>query len=260
MHVLCSKKWTNMGLNCFLRKNSYNKQDPLFQVVKSITGFSPVDLSLYSRVFTHTSIKKTGADGQKINYERLEFLGDAVLNTIVSAHLFQSLPQNNEGSLTLMRAKIVRRNFLNKVGEQLALIDHLSSSKEIKNYSPNIHGNLFEALVGAIYIDLGFERCSKFVYDKMIRSFVDLKKLEFAVLSYKSLLVDWFQKKRMKYKFDVTLDNGAESANHYRAKLLIDGKAVAIARAKNKKKAMEKVAKRAYFKFQDGTKSIQNKH
>ena len=249
-----------MGLKRFLRTSSTNKQDPLFQLVKNITGFSPVDLSLYMRVFTHTSEGKTDANGQKINYERLEFLGDAVLNTIVSAHLFKSLPQNNEGSLTLMRAKIVRRSFLNKVGERLALIDHLSCSKQIENYSPNIHGNLFEALVGAIYVDLGFERCSQFVYDKMIRSFVDLGKLEFAVLSYKSLLVDWFQKKRMEYNFEVTLDNGAESANHYKAKLLIDGKGVAIARAKNKKKAMEKVAKRAYFKFQDGIKSIQNKH
>ena len=72
-----------MGLNWFLRKNSYNKQDPLFQVVKNITGFSPVDLSLYMRVFTHTSIGKTGTDGQKINYERLEFLGDAVLLSLI---------------------------------------------------------------------------------------------------------------------------------------------------------------------------------
>ena len=85
-----------MGLKRFLRKNSSNKQDPLFQLVKNITGFSPVDLSLYKRVFTHTSMEKTNADGQKINYERLEFLGDAVLNTIVAAHLFELLPQNNE--------------------------------------------------------------------------------------------------------------------------------------------------------------------
>jgi ribonuclease-3 len=94
----------------------------------------------------------------------------------------------------------------------------------------------------------------------MIHPLVDLEKLEFMVLSYKSLVVDWFQKKRMEYTFDVALDNGAEHANHYRAKLLIDGEIVAKARAKNKKRAMEKVAKRAYFKFQDGIKSIQDKH
>jgi len=249
-----------MGLKRFLRKNSSHKQDPLFQLVKSITGFSPVDLSLYNRVFTHTSMKKTNADGEKINYERLEFLGDAVLNTIVAAHLFESLPQNNEGSLTLMRSKIVRRDFLNQVGEQLKLIDHLSSNVPAKNYSQHVHGNLFEALVGAIYIDLGFERCSSFVFDKMILPFVDLEKLEYMVLSYKSLLVDWFQKKRIKYAFEVELDEGAEPTKHYKATLLIDGKAAAKARAKNKKRAMEKVAKRAFFKFQDNIKSIRDKH
>ena len=249
-----------MGLKRFLRKNSSHKQDPLFQLVKSITGFSPVDLSLYNRVFTHTSMKKTNADGEKINYERLEFLGDAVLNAIVAAHLFESLPLNNEGSLTLTRSKIVRRDFLNKVGKQLRLIDHLSSNVPVKNYSQHVHGNLFEALVGAIYIDLGFERCSSFVSDKMILPFVDLEKLEYMVLSYKSLLVDWFQKKRIKYAFEVELDEGAEPTKHYKATLLIDGKAAAKARAKNKKRAMEKVAKRAFFKFQDNIKSIRDKH
>ena len=80
------------------------------------------------------------------------------------------------------------------------------------------------------------------------------------VLSYKSLLVDWFQKKRIKYAFDVELDDGAEQTNYYKATLLIDGKATAKARAKNKKRAMEKVAKRAYFKFQNNIKSIHDKH
>jgi ribonuclease-3 len=249
-----------MGLPRFLRKNSSSKQDPLFQLVKNIIAFSPVDLSLYKCVFTHTSMEKTDEDGQKINYERLEFLGDAVLNTIVAAHLFKSLPRNNEGSLTLMRSKIVRRDFLNMVGEQLGLIDHLSSNVPTKNYSQHVHGNLFEALVGAVYIDLGFERCSSFVFDKMIYPFVNLEKLEYMVLSYKSLLVDWFQKKRIKYAFDVELDDGAEQTNYYKATLLIDGKATAKARAKNKKRAMEKVAKRAYFKFQNNIKSIHDKH
>jgi ribonuclease-3 len=249
-----------MGLQRFLRKNSSSKQDPLFQLIKKIIGFSPFDLSLYTCVFTHTSMEKTDEDGQKINYERLEFLGDAVLNTIVAAHLFKSLPRNNEGSLTLMRSKIVRRDFLNMVGEQLRLIDHLSSNVPTKNYSQHVHGNLFEALVGAIYIDLGFECCSSFVFDKMIHPFVNLEKLEYMVLSYKSLLVDWFQKKQIKYAFEVELDDGAEHANYYKATLLINGKATAKARAKNKKRATEKVAKRAYFKFQDNIKSIQDKH
>ena len=94
----------------------------------------------------------------------------------------------------------------------------------------------------------------------MILHFVDLEKLEFMVLSYKSLLVDWFQKKHTKYAFDVTLDNGAEFANHYKARLIINGRTVSKARAKSKKRAVEKVSKRAYYKFQGGIKSIQDKH
>ena len=249
-----------MGLMQFLRVNSTNKQDPLFQHVKKITGFSAIDLSLYKRVFTHSSMEMTDSKGKKINYERLEFLGDSVLNTIVAAHLFESLPGKNEGSLSLMRSKIVRRDFLNKIGVQLGLVDYLSSNVPAKNYSQNVHGNLFEALVGAVYIDLGFERCSEFVFNKMMLPFVDLEKLEFMVLSYKSLLVDWFQKKNKQYSFDVTLDNGAEHVNYYVARLIINGKIVAKARAKSKKRAIEKVSKRAYYKFQGGIKSIQDKH
>ena len=249
-----------MGFRRFFRTSSSKKHDPLFSIVKSITGIYPKNLSLYTRVFTHTSMEETDAEGKKINYERLEFLGDAVLNTIVAAHLFKELPQNNEGSLTLMRSKIVRRDFLNQIGERLGLIDHLSSNVPQKNYGPDIHGNLFEALVGAVYLDCGFDTCATFVHTCMISPHVDLIKLHNKVLSYKSLLVDWFQKNRLNYKYEVVGDNGAEKITHYKAKLWLDKKVVATARATNKKKAIEKVSKRAYFQFQHQIKFIQNKH
>jgi ribonuclease-3 len=249
-----------MRLQRFLRKRNANKQDPLFIVVKNITGFSPKDLSLYRRVFTHTSMEEKDASGKKINYERLEFLGDAVLNTIVATHLFKELPQNSEGSLTLMRSKIVRRDFLNQIGEQLGLINHLLSNVSPKNYGPDVHGNLFEALVGAVYLDAGFANCSEFVHACMIHPFVDLTSLQNKVLSYKSLLVDWFQKNKMQYRYEVKEDNGAEEVNYYKARLWINNVVVASARATNKKKAVETVSKRAFFQFQHQIKSIKDKH
>ena len=258
--AFCLLKWIDMKLQRFLRSGRSNKQEPLFTVVKGITGISPKDLSLYTRVFTHTSMEETDAAGKKINYERLEFLGDSVLNTIVAAHLFKELPQNSEGSLTLMRSKIVRRDFLNQIGERLGLIHHLASNVPQKNYGPDVHGNLFEALVGAVYLDCGFDACSAFVHECMITPHVDLVKLHNKVLSYKSLLVDWFQKNRLRYKYDVESDNGAEKTTYYKAKLWLDNKVIATARATNKKKAIEKVSKRAYFQFQHQIKSIQNKH
>lgn len=249
-----------MKLQRFLRSGRSNKQEPLFIAVKNITGFSPKDLSLYRRVFTHTSMEETDASGKKINYERLEFLGDAVLNTIVATYLFEKLPKKNEGSLTLMRSKIVRRDFLNQIGEGLGLIQHLASNVPQKNYGADVHGNLFEALVGAVYLDAGFANCSEFVHACMIHPFVDLASLQNKVLSYKSLLVDWFQKNKMQYCYEVKEDNGAEEVNYYKAKLWINNVVVASARATNKKKAVETVSKRAFFQFQHQIKSIRNKH
>ena len=249
-----------MKLRRLLPSGRSSKHDPLFKVVHSITGLPPKNLALYKRVFTHTSMEKVDASGKKVNYERLEFLGDAVLNTIVAEYLFNELPDNNEGALTLMRSKIVRRSFLNEVGAGLGLIDHLSSNVPEEKYGSDVHGNLFEALVGAVYIDVGFKLCSSFIHRCMIVPSVDLEKLQDKVLSHKSLLVDWFQKKHLDYRFDVAEDNGAEKVNYYKATLWVDGGVVATARATNKKKAVEKVSKIGYFHFQNQIRSIRNKH
>lgn len=249
-----------MRLRRFLQSKKAKKKEPLFNVVKKITGVSPRDLSLYARVFTHSSMEKTDDAGKKINYERLEFLGDSVINTIVAAHLFHEMPQNNEGSLTLMRAKIVRREFLNKIGVHLKLATHLSSNVPRENYGPNVHGNLFEAIVGAVYLDAGFDACSTFVYATMITPHVDLKGLQNQVLSYKSLLVDWFQKNKLDYTFEVFREERNDEKNYYVAKLWVDGRIVASAGETNKKKAAEKVAKRGYYHYQHRIKSIRNKH
>lgn len=183
-----------------------------------------------------------------------------MLNTIIADYLFQELPHNSEGSLTLMRSKIVRRDFLNQIGEHLGLIQHLSSNVPPKKYGPDVHGNLFEALIGAIYLDHGFGACADFVHSCMIVPFVDLIALHNKVLSYKSLLVDWFQKNHSDYTFEVVEDNGAEKPPFYKARLWLDNKVIASARATNKKKAIENVAKRAYFQYQHKIKSIQSKH
>lgn len=249
-----------MKLQRFLRSGRSNKQEPLFAVVKGITGVSPKDLSLYTRAFTHTSMEETDADGKRINYERLEFLGDAVLNTIVAAYLFRELPQNNEGSLTLMRSKIVRRDFLNQIGKELGLIRHLASNVPQKKYGPDVHGNLLEALIGAVYLDRGFDACAAFVFSCVISPHVDLNRLQNQVLSYKSLVVEWFQKKQLDFRYEVINDSGAEKVSYYKAKLWLENKVIASARATNKKKAVEKVSKRAYFQFQHQIKSIQSKH
>lgn len=235
-----------MGLISLLRKTK--PQRSFKQTISEIIGYTPKKIYLFERVFTHRSLEKVGDDGRKINYERLEFLGDAVLGTIIGNYLFTKMPDADEGTLTQMRSKIVRREFLNHVGKSLNLYDLLQSRTEKNHYGDDVHGNIFEALVGAVFVDGGFLKCRSFVETKIIEPYIDLDDLKGRVVSYKGTMVNWFQKQKMSYKYEVFEDSGANKLM-FKAKLFVDKTLVASARASNKKKAAEKVSKRAYFKF-----------
>lgn len=238
-----------MGLISLLGKS--NPRNSFKQIITDIIGYSPKNLFLFECVFTHRSLEKVSEDGRKINYERLEFLGDAVLGTIIGNYLFSQMPDADEGTLTQMRSKIVRREFLNHVGKSLDLYPLLQSKVDKDRYGDDIHGNIFEALVGAVFIDVGFLKCQSFVETKVIKPYVDLATFEERVISYKSVLVNWFQQKKTTYRYDVFEDSGANKSIMFKAKLFVDDELVASARESNKKKAVEKVSKRAYFKFAD---------
>ena len=237
-----------MGLISLLRKSK--PQRSFKQTISEIIGYTPKKIYLFKRVFTHRSLEKVDDDGRKINYERLEFLGDAVLGTIIGNYLFTKMPNADEGTLTQMRSKIVRREFLNHVGKSLNLYPLLQSRTEKNQYNDNVHGNIFEALVGAVFVDGGFLKCRSFVSTKVIHPYVDLDDLKSRVISFKGTLVNWFQKQKMSYKYDVFEDSGTNKLM-FKAKLFVGNALVASARESNKKRAAEKVSKRAYFKFAD---------
>ena len=235
-----------MGLISLLRKTK--PQRSFKQTISEIIGYTPKKIYLFERVFTHRSLEKVGDDGRKINYERLEFLGDAVLGTIIGNYLFTKMPEADEGTVTQMRSKMVRREFLNRVGKSLNLYPLLQSRTEKNHYGDDVHGNIFEALVGAVFVDGGFLKCRSFVETKIIEPYIDLDDLMGRVVSYKGTMVNWFQKQKMTYEYEVFEDSGANKLM-FKAKLFVDKTLVASARASNKKKAAEKVSKRAYFKF-----------
>ena len=238
-----------MGLISLLGKSKPNHS--FKQAIANIVGYSPKNIVLFERVFTHRSLEKVGEDGRKINYERLEFLGDAVLGTIIGNYLFTQMPDADEGDLTQMRSKIVRREFLNHIGKSLRLYPLLQSKVDKDRYGDDVHGNIFEALVGAVFVDVGFSKCQSFVERKVIEPYVDLTAFEDKVISYKGVLVNWFQQQKMTYRFDVFEDSGANKSLVFKAKLFVNDGLVASARGSNKKKAAEKVSKRAYFRFAD---------
>ena len=150
-----------------------------------------------------------------------------------------------------MRSKVVSRKHLNELGRDLGLIKFVESNVPKDHFGQNIHGNLFEALVGAIYLDRGYKYCEKFIYQRVVAPYVDIEQLEGKVISYKSLLIEWCQKQKHKFNYEVYEDTGKDELKHFAVKLWIDGKVVAKARATSKKKAEEKASKRAYYAFQN---------
>lgn len=228
-----------------------DKGREFFLEVKKLIGFKPLDISIYKMAFTHRSLNLKNSLGVAINYERLEFLGDAMLDAVISKHLYDEVPQGDEGYLTKMRSKIVSREHLNELGKELNLIKLLKSRIPKANFGNNVHGNLFEALVGAIFLDRGYDDCKSFIDQNVIIPHVDIETLESKVISYKSLFIEWCQKEKKIFNYDVYEDTGNEDIRHFSVKLFIDDKVIAKARATSKKKAEEKVSKRAFFVFQN---------
>ena len=236
--------------------NSHPKKDgDFFLGITRILGFKPKKLSIYKKAFLHRSVNKKDANGNPMNYERLEFLGDAMLGTIISKHLYNEVPEGDEGYLTKMRSKVVSRKHLNELGKDLGLLRFVESRIPKSHFGENIHGNVFEALVGAIYLDRGYNYCEKFINQRVIEPYVDIEQLEGKVISYKSLLIEWCQKQKKTFNYSVYEDTGNDELKHFAVKLTIGDRIMAKARATSKKKAEEKASKRAYFALQ---KRIEN--
>ncbi|MFD2892098.1 ribonuclease III [Flavobacterium chuncheonense] len=239
----------------FLQKISRNSRTPedgiFFDKISKILGFKPNDLHFYKKAFTHRSTNKVDENGNPFNYERLEFLGDAMLGSVIAAHLYNEVPTGDEGYLTKMRSKIVSREHLNELGRDLNLIQFIESKVNPQHFGENVHGNIFEAFIGAIYLDKGFVFCEKFIQNKVIEPYVDIPRLEGKVISYKSLIIEWCQKEKKQFAFEVFDDTGKEEQKFFAVRLIIDKKTIGKGRETSKKKAEEKAAKRAYFALQD---------
>ena len=228
-----------------------NADGNFFLHLKSILGFKPKNKKLYLKAFTHRSMNIKNKEGNAINYERLEFVGDAMLSAVIAAYLFEEVPHGDEGYLTKMRSKVVSREHLNELGKELNLIDLVESKIPKSNFGNNIHGNLYEALVGAIFLDRGYKYCERFISKTVIKPHIDIETLEGKVISYKSLLIEWCQKEKKTFDYNVYEDTGNDDLKHFSVKLSIDDKVIAKARATSKKKAEEKASKRAFFAFQN---------
>jgi ribonuclease-3 len=166
-----------------------------------ILGFLPGKVGLYELAFIHKSASLTDSEGNPVNYERLEYLGDAVLGVIIAEFLYRRFPDRNEGFLTKMRSKIVNGEHLSLLTQQLGLNQLIDNRLQNEQANRHILGDTFEALIGAIYLDKGYQRTRRFVLKRVIGRFVDLAELEKNETNFKSQLIEWAQKNRKEITF-----------------------------------------------------------
>ncbi|MBS1571688.1 MAG: ribonuclease III [Bacteroidetes bacterium] len=229
------------------RKIDISEKDAQFhKEISSLLGSEIVDINFYKLAFSLKNQSKK-VDDRYNNYERLEFLGDSVLGTIISCYTFHNYPSANEGFLTQLKSKIVNRKNLNKIGNELGL------KKLIRNINPqttalseNLSGNLFEAFIGAIYLDLGYDKCKEIVLQKLLTPAI-INGLEKKIISYKSILLEWGQKNKKTIEYATTEEQQNHKSFVFRSEVIINNKSVSNATDSSKKKAEEKAAQRAFY-------------
>ncbi len=179
----------------------FSRNKDLVNKLTPILGFAPARIRLYEMAFIHKSASVVMPDGELINNERLEYLGDAILTAIVADYLFRRFPNKDEGFLTKMRSKMVKRKHLNLLAYRMGIHKLMITHTNPVNVSRHLYGNAFEALIGAIYLDKGYKQTGRFIR-RIIDRYVDLDKLRKSESDYKSKLIEWAQKNKQELVFD----------------------------------------------------------
>ena len=212
----------------------------LKSTIRGIIGKSPSNLELFKLSLRHSS---TSEDSN----ERLEFLGDAILGSIVAEYLFKKFPNKDEGFLTEIRSRIVKRESLNTLAIKIGLSNLVlhSNSKLVKGKSTSIYGNALEAFIGAVYLDKGYKYCSKFIINYLVKPHIDLKDLIENTTNFKSVIIEWAQKKGDKIIFEIIDEVGNQHSKTFTCQIAINEEVLAVATGFSKKKAEQAAAQNA---------------
>lgn len=217
------------------------------KTLKNLLGFVPGNLSLYRLAFRHKSVAQAVKKGVKNSNERLEFLGDAVLGSVVAEVLFKMYPYQDEGFLTELRSKIVSRNNLNQLARKLGLEGLIQYDSRMLNSSRqgSLLGDAFEALVGAVYLDKGYDFTKSFLINRIIKAHIDIHTLEQTETNFKSKLIEWCQRHGKDVLFELALNQDGESNKLFTIQVNIDGEIMGLGKEFSKKNAEKLAAEKA---------------
>ena len=234
-----------------LIKLLFVKDKELYVFIHRITGYYPRDIRPYQLAMVHRSKPVKMRDGRWANNERLEYLGDAVLDTVVADFLYSTFPGKHEGFLTSTRAKIVQRESLNRIGNSLHLDSHVHALMHTSSHNSYICGNALEALVGAVYLDPGYQRCRKFIINRLIKKHFDLNDLVKTEQNFKSRLIEWTQKYRITIEYElVDSYTDADKNPVFRTAVILGGIYASDAVGYSKKESHQSASKKALDRLQ----------
>ena len=202
----------------------FSTDKPFLRRLHQILGFYPHKVSVYREALMHRSVNYYNPNEKKKDNERLEYLGDAVIETVVSDILYHHFPKKKEGFLTATRSKIVQRSSLNRIAKEIGLVELIQSTHINHTHNSFIPGNAFEAFIGAIYLDRGYAYCYRFFEERLIGRHIDIDKVAKEDDNFKSKLIEWSQKTQYKIDFELIGENivGTNSPT-FRSRVCIEG-------------------------------------
>ena len=235
-------------LKCNKLRYYLSSDKKLYQSIKNIFGYYyPGNIHLYKLALRHKSATAKKVNGVRLNNERLEYLGDAILSAVIADYLFKSFPYENEGFLTEMRSKIVSRVSLNKLSLKLGLQHLIRSGSDPSSKAKSAGGDAFEALVGALYLDMGYKLTRKIIINRIVGVHYDIDQLIVSEISYKSKLNEWAQKEKREINFKVEEEIGEKHKKLYLVAVEIDDKVISRSQDFSIKGAENLAAEKAWL-------------
>lgn len=232
----------------YLYKLYFSSDRKLVRTLKNMLGFIPGNLHVYRMAFRHRSLAITLKNGTKSSNERLEFLGDAILGAVVAELLFKLYPYRDEGFLTELRSKIVSRVHLNQLAKKLGIDKLIEYDNRMVNFpakQTSLLGDAFEALIGAVYMDKGYEFTKRVIITQIINPHVDIHTLEHTETNFKSKLIEWCQRHGKDVLFELIANDDGDSAKLFTVIAVVDGETCGQGRDFNKKNAEKMAAEKA---------------
>ena len=222
----------------------FRKEKELFSALYNILGFHPHNIALYKQALLHKSVGRKNEKGRPLNNERLEFLGDAVLDAVVGDIVYRHFEGKREGFLTNTRSKLVSRETLGKLAKEMGISQLINSAGRSNSHNSYMNGNAFEALVGAIYLDRGYAACMRFMERRILSQLINIDKVAYKEVNFKSKLLEWSQKNRVQMEFrDLEQTRDENNSPVFTTQVFIEGLEGSKGVGYSKKESQQKAAK-----------------